>query len=73
MRGTADARAKKYHLKSITKVLSASLAMHNHFSLDENVLDIVLQKEASDNATRKAFEERKKAAELKQAKTLNKA
>jgi hypothetical protein len=61
------------HLKSLTKVSSAVLAANNHYSLDENVLDIVLQKEAADDAARKAIEERKKAAELKRSETLKKA
>jgi hypothetical protein len=33
------------HLKAITKVSTASLAANNHYTLDENVLDWVLQKE----------------------------
>jgi hypothetical protein len=49
------------------------LSANYHCSLDENVLDIVLQKEADDDATRKAIEERKKAAELKHSETLKKA
>ncbi len=61
------------HLKSLTKVLSAVLAANNHYSLDENVLDIVLQKEAADDAARKAIKERKKSAELKHSETLKKA
>jgi hypothetical protein len=61
------------HLKSLTKVSSAVLAANNHYSLDENVLDIVLQKEAADDAARKAIKERKKAAELKRSETLKKA
>jgi hypothetical protein len=61
------------HLKSLTKVSSAVLSANYHYSLDENVLDIVLQKEADDDATRKAIKERKKAAELKHSGTLKKA
>jgi hypothetical protein len=48
------------HLKSLTKVSYAVLAANNHYSLDENVMDIVLQKEAADDAARKAIGEKKK-------------
>ncbi len=46
---------------------------NNHYTLDENILEIVIQKEAEDIAARKATEERKWAAETKRAESLKKA
>jgi len=43
------------HLKAITKVLSTSLAANNHYTLDENVLELVLQKEATEQAAKSCY------------------
>jgi hypothetical protein len=64
---------KNNHLKAITKVLSASLAANNHYTLDENVLDLVLQKEATEQAAKAATEQRKQSAEFKWAESLKNA
>jgi len=61
------------HLKAITKVSSASLAANNHYTLDENVLDLVLQKEATEQAAKAATEQRKQSAEFKRAESLKNA
>lgn len=69
-----DTKEKKIeHIKTLTKVSSATLAANNHYTLDENILEIVIQKEAADIAARKATEERKRAAETKRAESLKKA
>jgi hypothetical protein len=39
--------------------------VNNHYTLDENILEIVIQKEAADIAARRATEERKRVAETK--------
>jgi hypothetical protein len=54
------------HLKTLTKVSSATLAANNLYTLDENILEIVLQKEAAYIASRNATEERKTVAIKKQ-------
>jgi hypothetical protein len=53
-------------------VSSPVLAANNHYTLDETVLEMVVDKHNEEEATTKAIEERKKAAELKQAETLKK-
>ncbi len=53
------------HLKSLTKVSSAALAANNHYTLDENIQQIVLDKEAADEAAKAATQARKDAAEMK--------
>ncbi len=50
----------------------AVLAANNHYTLDETVLKMVIDKH-NEEAAKKAIEERKKAADLKRAETLNKA
>ncbi len=61
------------HLKKLTKVSSASLAANNHYTLDETVLDMVLDKYDADEAARIAVQQRKDAAESKRAQTLKNA
>jgi hypothetical protein len=61
------------HLKTLTKVSSASLAAHNHYTLDENVMELVLQKEAAEQAAKAAAQQRKQSTEAKRAESLNKA
>jgi hypothetical protein len=61
------------HLKSLTKVSSAALAANNHYTLDENILQIILDKEAADEAAKAATQARKDAAEIKRADMLKKA
>jgi hypothetical protein len=69
-----DTKEKKIkHIKILTKASSATLGANNHYTLDENILDIVIQKEAAHIAARKATEERKRVAETKQAESLKKA
>jgi hypothetical protein len=53
------------HLKTITKVYSANLTTTNHYTLDKNVIDLVLQKEAAEEAPKAAAQGKKEAAELK--------
>jgi hypothetical protein len=61
------------HIKKLTKVSSAVLAANNHYTLDETVLKMVVNQHNEEEATKKAIEERKKAADLKQAEILKKA
>ena len=61
------------HIKKLTKVSSAVLAANNDYTLDKMVLKMVINKRNEEEATKKAIEERKKAADLKQAETLKKA
>jgi hypothetical protein len=61
------------HIKKLTKVSSAVLAANNHYTLDETVLEMVIDKHNEEEAAKKAIEERKKAADLKRAETLKKA
>ncbi len=60
-------------LKKITKVSSAQLAAHNHYTLDENVRDMVLERNAAIEAVQVAVEQRKHAAELKKTEALQNA
>jgi hypothetical protein len=59
--------------RNLNKVSSAVLAANNHYTLDETVLEMVVNKHNEEEATKKAIEERKKATELKRAETLKKA
>jgi len=61
------------HLKTITKVSSANLAATNHYTLDENVRDLVLQKEAAEEAAKAAAQAKKDATESKHNDTLKNA
>ncbi len=61
------------HIKKLTKVSSAVLAANNHYTLDETVLEMVVDKHNEEEDAKKAIEERKKAAELKWAEILKKA
>ncbi len=61
------------HLKTITKVSSTSLAANNHYTLDENVRDLVLEKEAAEQAAKAAIQQKKNLAEVKWAETLKNA
>ncbi len=47
------------NLKKITKVSSLQLAARNHYVLDENVLELVAEKNAAQKAAQIAAEERK--------------
>ncbi len=47
------------HLKSHTKVSSAALTANNHYTLDENILQIILDKNAADEAAKAATQARK--------------
>ena len=64
---------KVEHLKKITKVSSAQLASHNHYTLDETVRDMVFERNAAIEATQVATEQRKQAAELKKTEALQSA
>ena len=61
------------HLKTITKISSASLAANNHYTLDENVHDLVLEKEAAELAAKAVIQQKKNSAEVKRAETLKSA
>ena len=61
------------NLKKITKVSSSQLAARNHYVLDENVLELVAEKNAAQEAAQIAAEERKKALEDKRAGALKDA
>jgi hypothetical protein len=52
-------------LKKITKVSSAQLESHNHYTLDETVRDMVFEQNATQEAAQMATEQQKHAAELK--------
>jgi len=56
---------KVEHLKKITKVSSAQLAAHNHYTLDETVRDMVFERNAAIDAAHAAVEQRKQEAERK--------
>jgi hypothetical protein len=56
---------KVEHLKKITKVSSAQLAAHNHYTLDETVCDMVFKRNAAIDAAHAAVEQRKQEAEQK--------
>ena len=64
---------KVEHLKKITKVSSAQLASHNHYTLDETVRDMVFERNTAIEATHVATEQRKQAAELKKTEALQSA
>jgi len=64
---------KTNHLKTLTKVSSTILAAHKHYTLDGNVLELVLQKEATEQAAKAAAQQWKQSAEAKRAQSLNKA
>jgi hypothetical protein len=53
-------------------VSSATLAANNHYTLDEPVLQMVVEKHQQEEAAQKAVEMRKMAAELKQAERQKK-
>lgn len=61
------------HVKKLTKVSSATLAANNHYTLDETILELVVQKHEQEEAAQKAVEMRKKAAEQKKEEFLRKA
>ena len=61
------------HVKKLTKVSSATLAANNHYTLDETILELVVQKHEQEEAAQKAVEMRKKAAEQKKEEFLKKA
>jgi len=61
------------HLKTITKISSASLAANNHYTLDENVRDLVLEKEAAELAAKAVIQQKKNSAEVKRSETLKNA
>jgi hypothetical protein len=56
---------KVEHLKKITKVSSAQLAAHNHYTLDETVHDMVFERNAAFEAAHAAVEQRKQEAKRK--------
>jgi cystathionine beta-lyase family protein involved in aluminum resistance len=56
---------KVEHLKKKTKVSSAQLAAHNHYTLDETVRDMVFKRNAAIEAAHAAVEQRKQEAERK--------
>jgi len=57
-------------LKKLTKVSSAQLAASNHYTLDENVRDLIYEKNAAAEAIQIAANQRKEAAETKKAEHL---
>ena len=64
---------KLEYIKKLTKVSSASLAAHNHYILDDTVLELVVKKHEQEEAAQKAAEMRKKAAEQKREECLKNA
>jgi hypothetical protein len=60
-------------LKKLTKVSSAQLAANNHYTLDENVRDLVYAKNAANEAAQDALKQRRQAAESKKNEDLQKA
>jgi hypothetical protein len=60
-------------LKKLTKVSSSQLAAHNHYVLDENVRDLVFERNAAEEAAQMAVEQQKKALEDKKAEALQQA
>jgi len=58
-------KMKIEYIKKLTKVSSATLAANNHYTLDDTVLELVLQKHEQEEAAQTAAEMRKKAAEQK--------
>jgi len=61
------------HLKKITKVSSAPLAVHNHYTLDETVCDMVFERNATIGAAHAAVEQRKQEAERKKQEAVQAA
>ena len=61
------------HLKKITKVSSAQLAAHNHYTLDETVRDMVFERNAAIDAAHAAVEQRKQEAERKKNEAVQAA
>jgi hypothetical protein len=61
------------NLKKITKVSLSQLAARNHYVLDENVRDLVFERNATQEAAQMATEQQKKALEEKRADALNQA
>lgn len=61
------------NLKKLTKVSLSQLAAHNHYVLNENVLDLVAELNAAQEAVQMATEQRKKALEYKRANALKDA
>jgi hypothetical protein len=53
------------HLKTTTKVSSASLAANNHYTLEENVCDLVHEKEAAEQVAKAVIQQKKNLAEEK--------
>ena len=66
-------KMKIEYIKKLTKVSSATLAANNHYTLDDTVLELVLQKYEQEEAAQKAAKMRKKAAEQKREEFLKKA
>ncbi len=60
-------------MKKLTEVSSASLAANNHHTLDENVLQLVMDKQQAEEDAQKAVEMCKRAAEAKHAEALKNA
>jgi hypothetical protein len=54
-------------LKKLTKVSSAQLVASNHYTLDENVHDLIYEKNAAAEAIQIAANQQKEAAEAKKA------
>jgi hypothetical protein len=61
------------YLKKLTKVSSATLAANNHYTLDDNVLQLVMEKQQAEEDAQKAVEMRKRVAEAKRAEALKNA
>jgi hypothetical protein len=64
---------KLENLKKLTKVSSSQLAAINHYVLDENVLDVVNARHATQEAAQSAADQRKRAIEQKKNESLNQA
>jgi len=64
---------KLEYIKKLTKVSSASLVAHNHYILDDTVLELVVKKHEQEETAQKAAEMRKKAAEQKREECLKNA
>jgi hypothetical protein len=60
-------------LKRLTKVPSATLAASNHYTLDDNVLQLFMDKQLAEDDTQKAVGMRKRVAEAKRAEALKNA
>jgi 4-alpha-glucanotransferase len=67
-------RAQKLeNLKKLTKVSSSQLAAINHYVLDENVLDVVNARHATQEAAQLAADQRKRLIEQKKNESLKQA